>query len=662
MADEERQTGQADAPRPSVFLSYTRTDSERARQLISALEQSGFDMWWDGLIEGGVDYLPTIESALLGADCVIVLWSHESVESAWVRDEAESGRDRGRLVPVTLDGTIAPLGFQQLQLIDVRGWKGDPKAPEVQRIVSAVERAIEAGQSGGRTTGGHHAHVLPPLPAERSGLSRRTLVLGGLGVGVAGAALGAWQFGLLPGSKSDTAVAMAVLGFANLTEDEDQAWFTSGLSSELRQKLARNPLLRVSAPTSSTLQTDEDDFSIGRALGVPNILRGSVQRAGDIVRISAELVAVEDGMVRWGETYDRKLEDVFAVQTEIASTVALRLVAQIASESEAARSIADQEGVGGTKDLQAYEAFLRGSALADASAGYETDRSALEQFETAIRIDPAFAKAHAMRAQMLAAVANATDDSADWARLYDASIKAAERAIELAPTLPKGHYSLGFSLNNGRLDPKAARPHYTRALELTPGDADVQRAVGLFYAYNGEGAEALRLIETALKLDPINPRAFRTAGFVALMAGGFATASDHGEKALSFGANLSSANYIVGVSQYMLGDLAKSEVAFAQEPVPLFGQVGLAIVRHRLGRQAEAKAVFDEMVAEYGDAGLYQQVQVLAQWGEKARAIELLAQATELKDPGLLFAPSDPLIDPLRDMPEFDRIIAPLAW
>ena len=102
--------GDAPAERnPSVFLSYSRTDLERARPVIALLEAAGFDLWWDGRLEGGENYLATTEDRLESADCVAVLWSQTSVASHWVRDEAQRGRERGCLVPLSLDGTMAPL-------------------------------------------------------------------------------------------------------------------------------------------------------------------------------------------------------------------------------------------------------------------------------------------------------------------------------------------------------------------------------------------------------------------------------------------------------------------------------------------------------------------------------------------------------------------------
>jgi len=108
----------------TVFLSYARADQKRVLPLIDALEQAGIEVWWDGLLEGGESFLPTTEAALESADAVVVLWSRTSVDSHWVRDEATRGRDRGCLVPLTIDGTEPPLGFRQIQCIDISKGRG----------------------------------------------------------------------------------------------------------------------------------------------------------------------------------------------------------------------------------------------------------------------------------------------------------------------------------------------------------------------------------------------------------------------------------------------------------------------------------------------------------------------------------------------------------
>ena len=111
----------------SVFLSYSREDGEKAEAVAAALERLGHSVWWDRQLQGGSRFSQEIDQALKRSDAVLVLWSHSSVESAWVQDEASEGRDSGRLVPVVLDESKPPLGFRQYQLIDLSGWKGRGK-------------------------------------------------------------------------------------------------------------------------------------------------------------------------------------------------------------------------------------------------------------------------------------------------------------------------------------------------------------------------------------------------------------------------------------------------------------------------------------------------------------------------------------------------------
>lgn len=659
MRDEAAET--QGGRRPSVFLSYSRGDIDRSRPVIALLESAGFDVWWDGRLEGGENYLATTETALETADCVVVLWSQTSVASHWVRDEAQRGRERGCLVPLSLDGTIAPLGFRQFQLLDIAGWSGDAAAPEAQKILTAVSRRT------GDAPLAESAPVIPPSPpaptATTGGgisMSRRTALIGGAGLAGAAALGGAWAIGLFAPSAA-RAVSMVVLPFANLTGDASKSWFSNGLSNELRSVLVRNPRLKVAAPTSSGVIAGEDEFAIGRKLGVEHILRGSVQRDTTRMRVSAELVQIDGGLVRWAETYDRAVEDVFALQSEIAKTVALSLVAEVASEQEAKTSIAAQQDIGGTANIAAYEAFLRGKALADLSAGAESDRGALAQFDAAITADPDYAAAHAMRAKMLSALANTASDSAEVARLFTAAIAAAERAIAIEDRLAQGHLALGFARNNGQLNRAAALPHYRAAEKLAQGEADAMRDVAMFYAYGAEQDTAVRIIDDVIALDPLNARAFRTAGYISLLARDYDAVIAHMKRALELNPSIVSAHFAIANARLMQGDAAAALTAAGAEPVPIFSLTASAIAAHKLGDIESADAAVAQMLAQYGSASKYQQAQVWAQRGEADKALSALEEGYALRDPGLLFARNDPLLDPVRTAPRFADLLSRLS-
>ena len=637
----------AEGDKQHVFVSYARADRKRAEAIVAFLERSGISVWWDDLLEGGERFAPTIASALESARTVIVLWSASSIESNWVRDEAQSGVDRSCLVPVSLDGTLPPLGFRQFQCVDASRWNGSPSAPEARQLLAALSNC---GKPEARMQG---------LSTSLSGgprISRRALATGGAGlVGIAAiAAFGLNWFG----SESDGITSLAVMPFTNLSGQEEQAWFSAGLSNELRAALSRNPLLRVSAPTSSALPADgsTDEFALAKTLGVANILRGTVQIAGETARISAELVQVGDGLVQWAESFDRDMRDVLAVQSDIAKTVAISLITKIAGDERAKESLLAQETVGGTRNAIAYEAYLRGLALYDLSAGQESDRNALAQFDAAIAADPQFAAAHAMRSTMLAAIANSSPDAKEVSEAYDASIASAKRAIDLAPQLARGHLALGFALSNGRLDRAGAAPHYEKAQELAPGDADTLRSVAQFYAYGSATREARRLIDKVLELDPLNARAFRTAGYIALLSHDYPLTLTRMNEALRLNPELSSVRNGMATALFAQGNAAGALEEFRKEPEVIFAATGEAIVLHALGDSEGAQAALDRMVAEYGDAALYQQAQVMAQWGRKEEALALLDSAVAKKDPGMLFLANDPMMEPLHGMVRFERL------
>ena len=162
----------------SVFLSYDRDDADRAPHFAHALEKAGHEVWWDLHVRGGAQFSKVIEEALKAADVVVVLWSQHSVESAWVRDEATAGRDTGRLVPVTIDGTEPPLGFRQFQTIDLSRWRGRGTPPQLKTLLADVESMAPAGgqrqapsaplvqKAGG--TSGSRTSALAPIPLRRS--------------------------------------------------------------------------------------------------------------------------------------------------------------------------------------------------------------------------------------------------------------------------------------------------------------------------------------------------------------------------------------------------------------------------------------------------------------------------------------------------------------
>ena len=631
-----------DQPRASdkavtLFLSYARADQAFANRLATTLEHAGYTIWWDALIEGGAAYSRSIAEALETADAVIVLWSANSIESDWVRDEAGQGRERQRLVPLSIDGSKPPLGFRQYQVIDVSHWHGRRNAPEI----AAIERAIGLVLGEGDT-------ARAPTQAR---VSRRNLMVGGSAAAIAlagGGAWLAWDRGLLGGQE--TPLSIAVLPFRNLSGDRAQDYFADGLTDEVRTALTRIEALQVLAGTSSETAQDEADApkAIAANLGVGFLLTGSVQRSGDTARIATDLVDGKTGFSRWSQSVDRKLTDIFAVQSDIARMVASAMSIQVATAEPAP---------GGTRNVQAYEDYLQGRALFNLAKDEASDRAALSHLDRAVTEDPKFALAHAARSRALAVIASEHATADQIKPLYSQAIVAARRAIEIAPNLAEGHLALGYVTFAGKLDIRDAWPSYQRAYQLAYGNADVALLYALYCSRAGRPTEAKAAVDRAVLLDPLNPRAFRAQGSVAYAARRYADALPPLRKALQLNPKMTFAHSLAGNSLLGLGKNAEALKEFEAEPEAQFRLPGIAIAQSRLGNRAVSEKAFAQLQSEVGDAAVYQQAEVLAQWGRLDEAIQKLVRAREVGDSGLTYAATDVMLDPLRRDPRFTRLL-----
>jgi TolB-like protein/tetratricopeptide (TPR) repeat protein len=641
-------------PKVSVFVSYAHEDRPRAQAVITVLERAGFQVWWDSLIVAGTPFASTTEQALEAASAVVVLWSRDSIASHWVRDEATVGRDRARLVPASLDGSEPPIGFRQYLFIDLSKWRGKADAPEIQAVVQAVQAAVDSKPPPD-----------PRLPsaAEARGRMRRRLLIGGgsLALATAGSVWFARRRGLIGAPEVD-ANGVAVLPFTNLSGDPGQAYFSDGLSAEVRSALARNNRLRVIAQVScdSFRDAKASAVTIAQTLGVAHLLDGNVRLSGKTFRIAAELIDGRTGFSQWAQTFDRTIEDIFAVQSEIAGSVVSALTTQMARATGSTEP--PEVRSGGTTNVAAFDAYLRGRASYNLSEGESSDRQALAEFDAAIAADPKFAAAHAARSRTLLVIANQYADVAHAPAMYDAAVEAAETARALAPDLADAESTLAFVLFQGRLDVRGARAHYDRSRQLGEGDATVMGRFALYCAQTGRASEAEPAMARALNLDPLNPLVHRAMGGVLYAAHRYADAMPHIDRALALRPKLSGAHAALGSCLLMLGRIAESRDMYLAETHDSARLTGLAIVEHRLGNEAAARSAMDKLIAALGDSGLYQQAEVHAQWGERDAAMAVLRRARALGDSGLIYVHTDPLLDPLRSLLEFRELLSQLGF
>lgn len=625
----------ADAPSPRVFLSYSRQDRARAVKIIRGLEAHGIAVWWDGMLEVGQAFAHSTETALETADAVVVLWSEAAVQSHWVRDEATRGRDRGCLVPVSLDGAQPPLGFRQIQYIKFSAWHGRSNAHEMVELVQAL-RATTAVPNRQLTFA---ASGLVP----KRGLSRRSAIVLGAGGILATSGLAAWKGGLLGAAGPRNSVA--ILPFRNLSGDPAQSYFSDGLSEELRTTLSLNRGLEVAAQTSTAALRDQGKSlrDIAAALNVAFVLDGSVRRAADTVRIAARLIDGSSGFEKWAESFDRKADDVLAVQSEIAIYVADALAARTTAVA----------GIGRTKDGAAWDQYLRGRALFKLAASEATDRGALAAFDAALARDPKFALAHSARAGALWVVASTYASGAQARTLQQQAVEAANTAVRLAPDMAEGQFALGFVLSNTVLDQRAARLPFEKSVELGFGNADILTGFCDYASANGRFDDARKAIVRAQRLDPLNPSVLRTAAMLEFSSRNYAAA----ETAL--GAALI-VNPKGGLIHRYLGDLRLLQHKYSEaleqyrvEPFAIMRLTGLAIAEMKLSGPSAGEARLAELVRQFGTNSYFQQIEIFAQWGRLDDALKALAGAIEQRDPGLSQLRNDPLLDPIRKTPQF---------
>lgn len=638
----------------TVFLSYCRSDQADAARLAAALTAAGLDVWWDHLIEGGAAFAKHIESALEGADAVVVLWSARSIESDWVLDEAARGRDLHKLVPASLDGTPSPLGFRQYQTIDLRTWRADGTPKAIDALCRGIAAVGAAPPSNPVTRGSARPGTGPD-----DGGRRRLLIGGLLAVPIAGLGAFGWRR-WRSATRPAVANSLAVLPFDNLSGDVEQAYFSNGLSEEVRSTLARNLALQVMAKSSSSRfgESKDDATQIADALGVAYLLDGTVQREGDRVRVSAELIDGDTGFARWSDTFDHRLTDAFAVQTEIALAVADALSAYVSGKATPPSALA---AIGGTTEPAALDAYLQGRMLYDLSADEASEREALAAFDRALVADPRFAAAHAARARSLTAIANQYGNPTDNPTMYADAVIAAERAIALAPELAEAHSTLGFTRFQGQLDARGAREPFEQSRRLGAGEATVLARFAQYAARCGRFEEAEEALEAALVRDPLNPLIHRAAGNIAYAARRFDASLAPLRKALAMNPKLSRAHAAIGDALLGLDQVDAALAAYAQEPVPDMRLAGIAIALHRARRLDEATSAFRELQA-LGDRVMYQQAQVHAQRGAVDAAMASLTQARALGDSGLIYSRNDPFLDPLRGDARFAALLGAIGF
>ena len=451
------------------------------------------------------------------------------------------------------------------------------------------------------------------------------------------------------------AKSIAVLPFDNLSRDPDNAYFAEGVQDEIITRLAKVADLKVISRTSTQhfKSAPENLPQIAKQLGVTNILEGSVQRVADQVRVNVQLINALTDEHLWADTYDRKLTDIFAVESEIAQAVAQALQATLTRSEKS--SIAKKP----TENPEAYELYLKGRFFWNKRTGVDL-RKAIEYFQQAIAKDPNYALAYAGVADSYLLLPNyggiATQEAITQAR------PAVTKALELDDSLAEAHASASL-LYTLELRLQRAIQELERAIQLGPNYATSHHWLALNYMSSGRFDQAIAEGKRALDLDPLSRIINADFGWIYFNARRYDEAETQIRKTLELDANFFLAHYYLGSVLELKGDVAQAIPEFQKAfelNHDLYALAGLGQAYARNGQTEEARKVLAQLNEETKSRYVapYALALALLGLGEKERALAELERAYQTHDTNYLFViKTDPLLDDLRGDPRFEALV-----
>jgi len=681
----------ASTPIGVVFLSYASQDAEAAQRICAALRSAGVEVWFDqSELRGGDAWDRQIRERIHDCRLFIALISAhtEARDEGYFRHEWRLAVERTHhmsdkkpfLVPVVIDdtrerGASVPDKLHEVQWTRLPGGQTPPEFVErVRRLVMPEAPNVPTATvlPAGAAPAPPQA-MREPVPAARQSKWLLPAIAAAAAAAVIYFAVNrfwiskhptlqpaapAAQTGAAPTGFSPPPHSIAVLPFVNMSGDKEQEYFSDGLAEELLNDLSRITELQVAGRTSSFYfkGKDVDLSTIARKLNVGSVLEGSVRRSKNTVRITAQLIDAATGFHLWSQTYDRDLDDLLKLQTDIAEAVAGALKVKLLGDT------ATEMKVGGTSNPAAYDVYLRSVSAYWQVRGASDNESVRAGYQEAVRLDPNFALAYAGWSLALGVYARTWAHGPEVDDFYRQAQTQALKAVSLAPELAEGHLALAVVYERS-LDFAGASDEYQRAITLAPGNARVLRDYGEFAVQVGRTDAGIAAARRAAALDPLNVESY------SFLSGALLSARRYDEALAAYqdGLSLRPSSWWAAnqgeLIYYSVGDFEKMRTVCegVGEAVKDL-QDCLALAYHKLGRQADAETALARFKALEGNARAYSYAAIYAQWGDTPKALEWLETALQLHDPGLIDLKTDPLLDPLRNEPRFQAVMRELKF
>jgi TolB-like protein/Tfp pilus assembly protein PilF len=441
--------------------------------------------------------------------------------------------------------------------------------------------------------------------------------------------------------------AVAVLPFRDLSEKGDQAYFAEGMAEEVASLLGKIPGLAVIGTASSFQFKDYtgDLRSIGARLGVSHLVQGSVRRSGELIRVSAQLIDVRDGLQRWSDTYDRKVSDVLIVQDEIAASLARTLQITVRADLSSRESM---------KNPEAYDLYLHGLHALDI-ASQEGTKEAVADFQQVLNLQPTYAPA-----AVNLAWAYGWLGAEGWSpprEAFEHARDAGQRALRLDPRLGGAHAVLAWVHLVYDWDWSGADREVRLARQQGAEEQGAEIA-GQLAGVRGQWKQAAELLQTALALDPLNPDPYVHLVFdVYLRSGRFAEAEFAARRVLEISPHFGNAQYFLGLSLMLQGKLNAALAAMEQETIDDGRYEGSSMVYYAMGRKEESDAALKMGSAQNGESWPSEIARVHAFRGELDDAMQWLERAYAMKDEDLYAIKHDPLVKKLEQDPRYQGFL-----